>query len=272
MRFLLVAFLLLLACLAQADEIEVVSLKYRTAEQVIPVLRPLVEPGGAVTGMQSTLVIRGSRRAIDNVRQALAALDRMPRRLMIQVRQDTGVDAAQSGIGVGGVIGSGGANVEGRVYSSRGASDERVSQTVQVLEGNPAYITVGQSVPVVTRSTTTVFGGAVIGGQVADNVQYRDVATGFSVVPRLSGDRVVLDINPQRQSLEPPGGPFAGPQGQPVVRTQSAATTVSGKLGEWIDLGGMVQDERRGERGILSSRDAARTDNRRVWVRVEEIR
>ena len=47
---------------AYADEVEVIQLRYRTAEQVIPTLRPLVEPGGAISGMQSTVVIRASRR------------------------------------------------------------------------------------------------------------------------------------------------------------------------------------------------------------------
>lgn len=263
---------------AAGDEIEVVPLRYRTAEQVLPLLRPLVDPGGAVTGMQGTIVIRSNRRNIENLKQALAAFDRMPRRLMVSVRQEAGADVAASGATGGVVVGPGGVQGGGRVYSSRGASDERVGQTVQVLEGNAAFISVGQSVPVVTRSTTGVqmtpgVGGrpGSFGGITSETTGYRDVSTGFTVVPRVNGSEVILEINPVRQRVQPPGSGMQGPQGQPVFENQSVTTTVSGRLGEWIDLGGMVADDRRGERGILSSQSAARTDNRRVLVRVDEV-
>ena len=50
-RFLLSAFLLLsaLAALAQGS-LEVVPLQHRSAEQVMPILRPLLDPGAALTG------------------------------------------------------------------------------------------------------------------------------------------------------------------------------------------------------------------------------
>ena len=35
---------------------EVISLRHRTAEQVIPVLRPLLEPGGALSGQYNQLI------------------------------------------------------------------------------------------------------------------------------------------------------------------------------------------------------------------------
>ena len=84
-------FVLLFAFgVAHADEVEVIQLRYRTAEQVIPTLRPLVEPGGAISGMQGTLVIRASRANIAQLKQVLDSLDRTPRRLLISVRQDSG--------------------------------------------------------------------------------------------------------------------------------------------------------------------------------------
>ena len=45
-------------------------------------------------------------------------------------------------------------------------------------------------------------GGQVV-EQVVDSTEYRDVTTGFYVRPRLAGDRVMLDISPQRESLSP---------------------------------------------------------------------
>lgn len=250
---------LLTAVVARADEVEVIALKYRTVEQVAPVLRPLVDRGGALTGMQSTLVIRSSRRNIEDLKRVLATLDQPARRLLISVRQDTGVVGAEQGGGVSGRPGSVGA----RVYSSRGASDEQVSQQVQTLDGSPAYIQIGQSVPVRSHSVGRGPGGVVI----TDSTTYRDVTTGFSVLPRVSGDQVVLEISPQREVLTG----AQEPSSPPVVSSQHIVSTLGGRLGEWIEVGGMLQDERRDDRSILSSASASRQDHRRVWVRVDAL-
>jgi hypothetical protein len=47
----LVLFLVLIGVRAQSD-LEVLALRHRTAEELIPVLRPLLEPGGVMTGLK----------------------------------------------------------------------------------------------------------------------------------------------------------------------------------------------------------------------------
>ena len=69
-------------------EIEVIDLRFRTADQVLPVLQPLLEPGGALSGQGSQLFLRTSRANAAQIRQVLATLDRPPRQLEIRVRQD----------------------------------------------------------------------------------------------------------------------------------------------------------------------------------------
>lgn len=107
----------------------------------------------------------------------------------------------------------------------------------------------------------------VVNGQIVDRVvegtEYRDANTGFSVLPRLQGDIVTLDINPQRDSFDD--------QRRGTVNVQRVTTTVSGRLGEWIDLGG-VGDSRSDERSALLGRSSGRIEERRgVQVRVEEL-
>ncbi|WP_374491627.1 secretin N-terminal domain-containing protein, partial [Zoogloea sp.] len=53
------------------QEVEIVPLKSRTVDQVLPVLQPLVEPGGAVSGMNNQLIIKGSRRNREQLKQVL---------------------------------------------------------------------------------------------------------------------------------------------------------------------------------------------------------
>lgn len=91
----------------------------------------------------------------------------------------------------------------------------------------------------------------------------KDVTTGFSVLPRVSGDNVTLEISPQRAVLDQRDGG--------AINIQRIHTTVSGKLGEWIDIGGAVREQRSVDSDILSSPRDLRDEQRRVLIKVEEI-
>jgi len=269
---LLIALVVLQAGTALADEVEVIPLSHRTAEQLIPTLRPLVAPGGAITGMQSSLVVRSSRANIEEIKRVVAALDRAPRRLLISVRQDAGVTSQRQAIAAGGTVsGSSGSvsigqgapatsGINARAVDSTRTVDDRVVQQVQALEGSPAYISVGSSQPVPATTTTVGPGGTVV----SRSVVYQDASTGFAVIPRLAGDRVTLEINPRRAT------PSRGPGG--AGSTGEIVTTASGRLGEWIELGGVDQASARESRGILSRDSATRQSSGRVWVKVDEIK
>ncbi len=276
MKQLSAIFLLALGLLgnALADEVEVIQLKYRTAEQMIPTLLPLVEPGGGLSGRQSTLVIRASRANIAQLKQVVATLDTMPRRLMISVRQDAAGSFVQRGAGVSGTVASGGdvrvgvnepprpqSGVSAGVYDSRGTGDDRMTSQVQALEGSPAYISTGQSAPVRSTVVTPTPGG---GSVVQSTTSYQNVASGFYVIPRVSGDRVFLDIAPQRAT--------PGQQGPGSASYQQIVTTASGRLGEWFPLGGVDQSAAGSQSGILYGASSTRSGSSSVWVRVDEIR
>jgi hypothetical protein len=95
------------------------------------------------------------------------------------------------------------------------------------------------------------------------SVVIQEITSGFEVVPRLSGSTVFLEISQQR---EQPGAVPGSVQGQ------SATTTVSARLGEWVELGAISGAQSRDERGILSAARERSADSRRIWVRVDEVR
>jgi hypothetical protein len=82
---------------------------------------------------------------------------------------------------------------------------------------------------------------------------------------RLSGEEVMLDILPQRQSIAQGAGPG-------TVDTQQLSTTVRGRLGEWIDLGGTVRTSGDRQSVLLGRATSSSAEERRVQVRVEELR
>jgi len=225
---------LLIAVGSAWADMEIIPLRHRTVDQVLPVLRPLLEPGGALSGMNDQLVIRASRENIVQLRKVLESIDVAPRRLVISVRQDSGA------------------------HHSGAASEGRVEQSIQALEGMPALIQIGQSVPTAGRTVIRGPGGAIV----TDSVTYRDAVVGFEVVPRIAGDRVILDVGSRRDA------PGAGGS----MDVQRLASTVSGRLGVWFELGGASHDESRQSSGPLGGTSALRHDVRRVWIKVEEIR
>ncbi|MCM8594460.1 hypothetical protein [Accumulibacter sp.] len=264
------------------QEIEVIALRHRTLDQVLPALQPLLEPGGALSGMNDQLIVRASRRNREQIRQALAAIDTPPRRLLILVSQNRDVRAAEQGAELSGRVvieqegrvaqppgGMAGGN---RIEIRRGASVVTAqggdwqgrqaiggTQRVQVIEGGRASIQIGQSLPVALRQVAYGPQGAVV----SEGIVYRDLGQGFYAAPRVSGDRVTLEISPQ---FDTPGD-----QGYGSASTQRLVTTITGRLGQWIELGGSSQSSQFGSSGNLSSLRAQSSDSRSVWLRVDEL-
>lgn len=270
--------MVLLVSLPARADMEIITLRYRNVEQVLPILRPLVEPGGALTGMQDQLVIRASAANIAELRKVLDSIDRMPRRLLISVRQNADASSASRSASVSGTVGSGNVvisnqpggasnerNITGRIVDSRSSASDGVTQTIQVLEGNPAMIQVGESVPVPSRTVTRTVNGVVV----TDSVAYRDIGSGFQVIPRLSGDRVMLEIASSRDTPTGSSAPGSAPGSANIQR---AATTISTRLGEWVELGGLDGSESRTSGGLFGSASSQRSDTRRIQVKVEEIK
>jgi type II secretory pathway component GspD/PulD (secretin) len=258
-RFLALILFAAPAALAQGT-LEVIPLRHRTAEQVLPVLRPLLEPGGAMSGQSNQLIVRTSAENLAQIRAALEAIDRPARRLMISVRFDNTRQSARTAVDADARISNRGSRAEVGIDDSRSSRDEHVDQRIQVLEGGRALIATGASQPLRERQVVRTPGGAVV----TESSVIQDAASGFEVVPRLSGSNVFLEIAPQRENFAP------GSTG--VIRSERVVSTVGGRLGDWIELGGGSSSSTSAQSAILSSRNSAAVGDRRIWVKVEEIR
>ena len=228
---------------ASQQSLEVIPLRHRPAEQVLPALRPLLEPGGTLTGQYNQIIVRASPANLAQLKQALEAIDRPPRRLQISVRFDDARESASQGIEAGGRISHRGSRIDIGAHDRRGSALERVDQRLQVLEGGRALIMTGHSTPMpITRDTVVI----------------RETATGFEAVPRLAGgDTVIVEIAPQRETRD---------------QHQRIATTVSARLGEWFEIGGAATDASREDRGLASASRSRSSEARRVWLKIEELR
>jgi len=257
---------------AGAQELQVIQLRHRLAEQVLPALQPLVEPGGVISGMDSMLLVRTSPANFEQIRQAVAALDRPLRQLRITVGQGTIEADASSAVRGSATVGGGdaqvgvnrppggepGAAVTVR-HSTQRADLQNVS-SVTALEGTETFIAIGQSAPVTTTQVTPGW----VGPNVVQTTEYRDANTGFYATPRVSGDLVTLDLSPAQQR-------FSGPPSDRRGATAGISTQVSGRLGEWIRVGGSSASNHGDTRGLLTWSTRSDEQSYSVWVKVEEV-
>lgn len=268
---LLVVLALCVGVTALAQQMEVIELRHRLAADVLPVLQPLVEPGGVITGTDAVLFVRTSPANLAQIRTALARLDRAPRQLVVTVGQGTVTSEARAGASGSVVIGSDdvqvGVNappgaspgVTARVGSRNQRADLRNVSSVRTLEGTETFISVGQSVPLTTTQVTSGWSGTVV-----QTTGFRDVSTGFYATPRISGDVVTLVISPRQQRI-------SGSQRAPVVETAGATTTVSGRLGEWMPLGAVQGSQGGDTSGLLVWGRQTSASVYSAWVKVEEV-
>ena len=264
-RFFLL-ILLFATAVAWAQSLEVIELKYRTAEEVIPILQPLVESGGALSGRDYTLFVRASAANLAQLRGAVEQIDRKPRQLLVSVRKSTTEQLQREGIDVSGTVQRGrssvsvneppgtrpGVSVRG-TSQDRGSSGDGVS-SVSVLEGASAFISSGTSVPIITA----MIAGTGRRPWAGTSTEYRDLTSGFLVTPRVSGDGVVLDIEQREEKVQ-----------NGAIRNQNLTTQISAHMGEWIRLGGIEESASSTQSGVLSRQYSTNSQSQSVWVKVE---
>ena len=265
-----IAFMLflLVPAYAQQDRIEVINLRSRFAEDLIPLLQPVVGSEGVVTGRNTQLIVRATPDKIAQIRELLGQLDIAPKNLLISVRQAGADEGSRTRLGASGSVGVGeqgrviigGAprtGVDVRAEQGNTHRNDNVIQQIQVLDASEAYIQTGQEIPRM-EGYITQYGG--IRQEYRSNY-YQPVTTGFYVRPRLSGDQVTLEIAPQRQR-ERLGG-------RRVIETQNLSTIVSGRLGQWLEIGGVNQSSQSQSSGLLRYGQSQEQQNRRIQIKVE---
>ena len=265
--------LLLIGMPVLADyPLEIIELKGRQVEEIIPLIRPLIGEDGAVTGMNNQLIIRTSEENLREIRRVLEQVDRAPRRLIVSVRQGVNDQsgarklAADVDVMVGKntkiVIGhpTEDDSVKLTARKSTTRSDLDVTHRVQTMEGYPAFIATGKSVPI---DNYRRYWGGPYPPRGELYTEYRDVTTGFYVTPRLNGDRVTLEVSPHMERLG---------RMERTFDIQRARTVVSGALGEWIAIGGAERSGDGDGRGIARSVTTRNRQQRDIFIKVEDRR
>lgn len=279
-RWLLILFLLPALGLADDTRIQVIDLQGRSAQEMIPLIQPLLDEGDAITGTGYQLILRTRPENLARIEAVVKRLDQAPKRLRItvhrgeldtrdQYRHDIQLERKSDGVRLeagearngGGLVveqrdGTGSAGV--RVESTRRVRDADQRQQVQALEGQAAYIATGIAFPYVSQVER--YGSRGTG----TSIEYREANTGFYVLARLRGDgQVQLDISPHKEELSPRGGG--------MVETSALITSVSGPIDTWLELGGIGETRNQDTQEYTRSRRTRDRQEEQLWFRVEVL-
>jgi type II secretory pathway component GspD/PulD (secretin) len=277
----LAVLVLAAGALARADDtvLKVIPLKNRPAADLVPVLAPIAGPEGSVTSLDTRLVVRATPQALARIEALVVILDTPLRSLVISVSQGVAATSGGQSAGVGGGVSTGGTTVvvsppqtggtttvetrtnrtvvRGTLGASSAASSDDVTQQIRTLEGHPALIRVGRSEPFTSVGVV----GTPSGPVVSEGTVYAESGTGFHVVPRLTGSGVTLELWAENTRGE-----------GPIVVGQDLRTTLSGPLGQWIEVGGAMRQAELRAREVLGASFRTVSEERRVRVRVDEAR
>lgn len=256
----LFALLLMASYTLSAEEITILPLHHRLPEQVLPTLEPLVSPGGSIVGAGNQLFVRTTPENLAELQTVLASIDKPLQRLLISVRQGNDFRADERGLSIQqGSIQLGDNSqiqLEGSVQNDQKQSNSQSSQQVQTVEGAAAQIYLGQSLPLAMRQIQRQNHQLVL----TDTIEYVDVGTGFTALPRLVGDQVELNISPLQQQLN-------GNQ----IEQANLSTIIRGPLGTWIPLGGGEISSNQQQSGLAGSSNQRNTRQQHVWLKVERL-
>ena len=244
----------------------IIELKHRLPEELIPVLAPLAGPDGVVAGANASLFVRASPDRLADIRAALARLDQAARNLLVEVRRRSAGERSRGSVAVtiDEPIGNHGRLRVGpdrqtgiRAGAGRQSDSRDLLQQVRVMDGGQAFISVGSERPVGYRE---VYVGPS-GKRVQSGIGYVNADNGFYVRPRLSGDRVVVDVSTRAADFGLGGN----------IDTGAVDTRVSGQLGEWIPFGASQDSADRQGSGLTHRSSAAGNEIRDLELRVRTI-
>ncbi|HFD79250.1 MAG TPA: hypothetical protein ENK05_02500 [Gammaproteobacteria bacterium] len=266
---------------ARADGIHTVQLKHRPADEVVPVIQPMLRPGDSISGRGFQLFIRTDEATFRQVEAMIASLDRPAKMLLISVFQgnerdlralgvagQVKVDTGKADISIGNTAnGRRGGSMElstrnasagASTLSTRGRLADNPIHQLRVSDGTEGYIETGESLPYFSGAYWPGARGAVVGG-----IDYKDVTTGFYVLPRLHGDQVTFDVSPHKQARSQARGGD--------IKIQSASTRVTGRLGQWLPIGGTTEQIRSKNADVGSRISTQGRNNEMIWIRADLV-
>jgi type II secretory pathway component GspD/PulD (secretin) len=271
--------LVLLACAALsvalpagAQVMRVYEVRYRTAEDLLPIAETAMSGEGRAVadGRTNSIVLSGPRQAVDGALALLASLDVRMRSVVLRYESRSARELTSRGasirwstgagpVRIGNVMWAGGdARVAVHVDEGTLRSGGTLAGTLRVLDGQTGRIATGASVPVTTRRVQPGPAGPVW----TESTSYVSADSGFEASPRILGDgRIELLLRPFDAQIQRDGS----------IRHSGAETRIVLEPGRTVALGGIVRDARAEQRSATSGNSAGRGSDENLLLVTAEI-
>jgi len=259
--------LLITAFFAHAEtEFKIITLQHRFASDLLPTITPMVGADGTATGMQNQLIVRTSPERMRDIEAMIETLDAERVNRRITVSNSNNIDSQTDRTEASGTVRRGNVIISnnrrsvpntGRVDIERSTSNSSRSsnQFINVVDGERAYISNGQIVPF-TQEWISLSRRYI---QVDRLTDWREVTTGFAVRPRTIGNKVELEITPRIARLNNQG----------FIDFESLSTTINVSLGDWVNIGGTMQNHDEISRKILGVQSTSNSQNSNIEIKVD---
>lgn len=269
--FFTLSLALISAPVLAETEFKIISLQHRFANDLLPSIAPMVGLDGTATGIDNQLILRAQPERMREIEALIEKLDaaRVNRRITVSNNMQQDSQSATTEASGTVLLDTGRAgNVTisntrrtqrngGNIVVERNTSNTRQTsnQFINVLDGERAYISSGQVIPF-TQEWVSITRRYIQIERVSD---WREVTTGFAVRPRTIGNQVEVEVTPRISSINQQG----------FIDFEELSTVVRLSLGEWLDIGGTMQNKDEISRKILGSQSVSSTLNSRLLIKVD---
>lgn len=278
--YLLVQSLFAAPAHADAITLEVYETYYST-KKVAGVVDSLLKPGETIKVFGNKMIVRASDETHEKILFVLKEIDRAPKNFLISIRSTDQYDSQKryhsGNIKVlndntvvhinnqtppeDGVIVYKGSSRDGKISMAVTSQDnlttrqENLVQQIRTMEGEQAFITTGDEIPV----NQLVW----VNGEVLP-VTGRDVSeSGFYVRPIFSKGQVLLEISYQQQSRDNPK--------QTDKKTTELSTRIRIPVNEWTPLAGLSRVGKSTGEGTVFSTRGKGNQQQGIEIKVETI-
>jgi type II secretory pathway component GspD/PulD (secretin) len=252
--------------MADAGVMKIIQLNNRTAEDIVAIITPLLDPQDRVIANGNALIIKTTPARHKTLAQLISKLDVPIQNLIITVVQDrhSTADSLNAGANISlyGRHSNRGTSVRGNLHGHidqfQGQSNLHNNQTLRTIEGSPAHIKVGSAHPI---RQTQVYHPPYGYPEVTTTTDYIEASTGFAVTPRLAGNnQVIIDVAPWSDRFNRYG----------QIETQGAQTTLRVNLGEWVEIGGVTEESNSQRSGLFSNSYRNQNTSLHIIIKVDK--
>ncbi len=267
---LLMSLSLFVRMASAETEFKIFTLQHRFASDLLPTIFPMVGADGTASGIDNQLIIRAGPERMREIETLVTQMDAARVNRRISVSTSNNIQSQQQRTEASGkvkigrvIVGNDGRGQNsnrpntGNIDIERNTSNTQHSsnQFINVLDGERAFIRVGQLVPF-TQEWVTITRQYI---QVDRLTDWQEVVTGFAVRPRTLGNEVELEITPRIARLNNQG----------FIDFEELTTVIRVPLGNWVDMGGTMQQNDEVSRKILGNQRSASQQNSSLSVKVD---